>query len=123
MNRFILKNTFIKIYIYHFYTYFYKNKKSKLGFGDRIVVLNDVLYEYGGSTSLSLLYLYSLRGIIVFWLWCWFWLRNYRMSRTNEVKFDVHKTLRNSVLIEPSDLLAFILFYYSMHCGCSCQLI
>ena len=29
--------------------YFYKNKKSKLGFGDRVVVLNDFFYEYGGS--------------------------------------------------------------------------
>jgi len=29
--------------------YFYKNKKSKLDFGDRVVVLNDFFYEYGGS--------------------------------------------------------------------------
>ena len=29
--------------------YFYKNKKSKLSFGDRVAVQNDFLYEYGGS--------------------------------------------------------------------------
>jgi len=46
MNRFALKNTFIKIYIYHFLIkYFYKNKKSKLDFEDRIVILNDFLYR------------------------------------------------------------------------------
>ena len=39
--RFVLKNTFIKIYIYHFSTnIFYKNKWSKLCFGDRVAVLN-----------------------------------------------------------------------------------
>ena len=37
MNKFVLKNTFIKIYIYHFFDkYFYKNKKLKLDLGDRI---------------------------------------------------------------------------------------
>ena len=41
MNRFILKNTFIKVYIYFFPKYFYKNKRSKLCFGDRIAFLND----------------------------------------------------------------------------------
>jgi len=29
MNRFVLKNTFIKIHIYYFLKYFYKNKRSK----------------------------------------------------------------------------------------------
>jgi len=43
MNRFILKNTFIKIFIYYFFDkYFLKNKKLKLSFGDR----------YGVSISL-----------------------------------------------------------------------
>jgi hypothetical protein len=32
--------------------YFCKNKKSKLSFGDRVDVLNDMFYEYGGSTRL-----------------------------------------------------------------------
>ena len=42
MNIFVLKNTFIKIYIYHFsIDIFIKNKKSKLCFGDRAVVQND----------------------------------------------------------------------------------
>jgi hypothetical protein len=42
MNRFVLKNTFIKVYIYHFsINIFYKNKRSKLCFGDRVAVLND----------------------------------------------------------------------------------
>jgi hypothetical protein len=31
---------------------FYKNKKSKLYFGDRIAVLNDFIYQTGGSTPL-----------------------------------------------------------------------
>jgi len=51
MNRFILKNTLINIPLFD--KYFYKNKESKLGFEDRVIVLNDFLYEYGGSTYLS----------------------------------------------------------------------
>jgi hypothetical protein len=35
-----------------FNKYFYKNKKSKLCIGDRVAVLNDVFYEYEGSTFL-----------------------------------------------------------------------
>jgi hypothetical protein len=42
MNRFVLKNIFIKIYIYYFLiNIFYKNKKSKLCFEDRVAVQND----------------------------------------------------------------------------------
>jgi hypothetical protein len=37
------------IYMLVFNTYFYKNKKSKLHFGDRVAVLNDLIYGYGGS--------------------------------------------------------------------------
>jgi len=48
MNRFILKNTFIKKYTI-FDKYFYKNKKFKLGFGDRVIVLNNFIYWYRGS--------------------------------------------------------------------------
>jgi hypothetical protein len=33
-----------------FNKYFYKNKKSKLYFGDRVAVLNDFIYQTGGST-------------------------------------------------------------------------
>jgi hypothetical protein len=32
-----------------FKKYFYKNKKSKLYFGDRVAVLNDFIYQTGGS--------------------------------------------------------------------------
>jgi hypothetical protein len=32
-----------------FNKYFYKNKKLKLYFGDRVAVLNDFIYETGGS--------------------------------------------------------------------------
>jgi hypothetical protein len=32
-----------------FNKYFYKNKKSKLYFGDRVAVLNDFIYQTGGS--------------------------------------------------------------------------
>jgi hypothetical protein len=42
MNKFVLKNILIKIYIYHFLIYLYKNKKSKLDFKDRVVVLNNL---------------------------------------------------------------------------------
>jgi hypothetical protein len=50
MNIFVLRNTFIKVYICKFLiNAFIKNKKSKLYFGDRVVVLNDLFYEYGGS--------------------------------------------------------------------------
>jgi hypothetical protein len=52
MNRFVLKNTFIKVYIYHFLiNIFYRNKKSKLCFRERVAVQNDFLYENGESTS------------------------------------------------------------------------
>jgi hypothetical protein len=33
-----------------FNKYFYKNKKSKLYVGDRVAVLNDFIYQTGGST-------------------------------------------------------------------------
>jgi hypothetical protein len=53
MSRFALKNTFIKIiHISIFDKYFYKNKKSKLCFGDRIIVQNDFIFKCGGSTML-----------------------------------------------------------------------
>jgi hypothetical protein len=42
MSRFVLQNNFIKsicIYIYHFLINIFINKKSKLCFGDRVVVL------------------------------------------------------------------------------------
>ena len=43
MNRFILKNIFIKIYLYFFLiSIFIKNKKSKLDFKDRVIVQNDL---------------------------------------------------------------------------------
>jgi adenine/guanine phosphoribosyltransferase-like PRPP-binding protein len=34
-----------------FNKYFYKNKKSKLYFGDRVAVLDDFIYQTGGSTN------------------------------------------------------------------------
>jgi len=50
MDKFVLKNTFIKIYIYHFLiNIFIKNKESKLNFGNHVIVLDDFLYGYGGS--------------------------------------------------------------------------
>jgi hypothetical protein len=36
-----------------FNKYFYKNKKSKLYFGDRVAVLNDFIYQTGGSMWLA----------------------------------------------------------------------
>jgi hypothetical protein len=38
-----------------FNKYFYKNKKSKLYFGDRVAVLNDFIYQTGGSTIIDYL--------------------------------------------------------------------
>jgi hypothetical protein len=37
-----------------FNKYFYKNEKSKLCFGDRVVVLNDFFYQTEGSRPISL---------------------------------------------------------------------
>ena len=52
MNRFVLKNIFIKNYVYHFFiNIFFKRERSNLCFGDRVAVLNDFLYQYGGSTN------------------------------------------------------------------------
>jgi hypothetical protein len=34
-----------------FNKYFYKNKKLKLYFGDRVAVLNDFIYQTGWSTT------------------------------------------------------------------------
>ena len=48
MNRFVLKNTSINIYIYHFLINIFIKKES-LHFGDRVAILNDFLCEYGGS--------------------------------------------------------------------------
>jgi hypothetical protein len=36
-----------------FNKFFYKNKKSKLYFGDRVAVLNDFIYQTGGSISIN----------------------------------------------------------------------
>ena len=50
INRFVLKNTFIKVYIYFFLIniFFYKNKELKLDFGDHIIItLNDFVYGEG----------------------------------------------------------------------------
>jgi len=52
MNIFVLKNIFIKVYISLYDNFFYKNKESKLDFGDRVLVLNDFLYGYGVSKAL-----------------------------------------------------------------------
>jgi hypothetical protein len=35
-----------------FNKYFYKKKKSKLYFGDRVAVLNDFIYQTGGSKTI-----------------------------------------------------------------------
>jgi hypothetical protein len=51
MNRFFLQKYFHKsIVMLILNKYFYKNSKSKLCIGDHVAVLNDMLYEYGGST-------------------------------------------------------------------------
>ena len=47
MNRFVLKNIFIKIYICHFLiNIFYKNKKSKLDFENRIASSMTYIYTH-----------------------------------------------------------------------------
>ena len=49
MNRFVLKNTFIKVYIYYFsINIFIETRSQNCVFGDRVAVQNDFLYEYGG---------------------------------------------------------------------------
>ena len=50
MNKFVLKNIFIKIYISHFsINIFIITKGSKLCLEDHVVVLNDFFYQHGGS--------------------------------------------------------------------------
>jgi hypothetical protein len=44
-----------------FNKYFYENKKSKLYFGNRVVSLNDLFYEYGGSKFYSLYLEYFMK--------------------------------------------------------------
>ena len=52
MNMFVLKNTFINVYISRFsINIFIIIRGSKLCFGDRVVVLNDFFYQHGGSIS------------------------------------------------------------------------
>ena len=52
MNRFVQKKNFHKNIIYHFaINIFYKNKKSKLIFGDHVTVQNNFLFENGGSVA------------------------------------------------------------------------
>jgi hypothetical protein len=56
-----------------FNKYFYKNKKSKLCIGDRVDVLNDMFYEYEGSTKTKELptkefYQPSTRHVIIYYV-------------------------------------------------------
>jgi hypothetical protein len=48
LNIFVLQNSFIRV-CYFFNKHFYKNKKSKLYFGDRVAILNDFIYQTRGS--------------------------------------------------------------------------
>jgi hypothetical protein len=38
-----------------FNKYFYKKKKSKLYFGNRVAVLNDFIYQTGGSKYITII--------------------------------------------------------------------
>jgi hypothetical protein len=49
-----------------FSKYFYKKKKSKLYFGDRIAVLNDFIYQTGGSINYCLLFKICYSGNYLF---------------------------------------------------------
>ncbi len=68
MNIFVLKNTFIKVYIYHFSinisietrSQSYVSETVSLSKRDRVTVRNEFLYEYGGSTPI--LYGQSIRA-------------------------------------------------------------
>jgi hypothetical protein len=63
MNRFVLKKYFHKsIQISLLDKYFYKNKRSKLCFGDRVAVQNDFFYQYGGSVCIYI-YSYELKQL------------------------------------------------------------
>jgi hypothetical protein len=49
MNKFVLKNTFIKVYIHHYsINIFCNNKRSKLYFGDSVAVLNVSFFRTEG---------------------------------------------------------------------------
>ncbi len=60
MNRFVLKNTFIKVYIYHFSINIFIETKIQNYVLETISLSKTTSYEYGGSMH------YKLRGIIVF---------------------------------------------------------
>jgi hypothetical protein len=45
-----------------FNNYFYKNRTSKLYFGDRVAVLNDFIYQTGGSMALEIPTAQSVRN-------------------------------------------------------------
>jgi hypothetical protein len=66
----LAKYFYKSIHMLFFNTYFYKNKKSKLHFGDRVAVLNDLIYGYGGSILVMTKYgvLFSNK-LSVFQLW------------------------------------------------------
>jgi hypothetical protein len=62
MNGFVLKNTFIKVYIHHYSINIYNNKRSKLYLGDRIVVLN-VCFSRTGGVSFKYLFFLLVNNI------------------------------------------------------------
>jgi hypothetical protein len=65
MNRFVFKNTFIHASLFE--KYFINNKRSKLYFGDRVVVLNVSFFrtERVKDKSIARSFSYKTRGILV----------------------------------------------------------
>jgi hypothetical protein len=54
MNRFVFKNTFIKVYIHHYsINIFIIKKRSQLYFGDRVTVLNVSFFETEGVFNMK----------------------------------------------------------------------
>jgi hypothetical protein len=47
-----------------FNKYSYKKKKSKLYFEERVAVLNDFIYQTGGSTFLTIILLRETEGVL-----------------------------------------------------------
>jgi hypothetical protein len=46
-------HNFIEWWHHFLINIFYKNKELRLDFGDHVTVINDFLYENGGSTQIS----------------------------------------------------------------------
>jgi hypothetical protein len=87
--------------------YFYKNKKSKLYFGDRVAVLNDFIYQTGGSKWLCV--------CVCFWEHEWF---RFGIQHMQWGDFSLIRHRCNSFLRTKLFSRRFHQFYFCIHYIC-----